>query len=150
MIKVGGAFDGIFHDGITLPGSIMRDITPKRSHCQCCSNLLEDGFIVRSQTDLESRIKLAMTILVDYDDGPEMSFTIGKASHPIPEVIRNFQVKTKSFLHDNLPNLKPTSPQFLLPGQEAGGQRADGLHNQKTARLLTTSIIAENRSIVNG
>lgn len=150
VIEVGYPSDSIFHDGITVSSRIIGIIAPKCSHSQYFSNPFEDRFIIGPQTEFEGRVKLAMTILVDHNDGPKMSFAVGKASHPIAEPIGYFQIKAQSFLHRNLPKLKPTSPQFLLPGQEVGGKRADGLHNQKTARLLTIPMIAQNRSIVNG
>ena len=99
-------------------------------------DILQSWFVVSPQFDFELNTQYLLAALaVASQVCSEMAFTISKASEPMAKIIGNFQIKSQSSLHDSLPRIKPTSPQFVLPAQTVGGQRADGPYIQSKDRF---------------
>ena len=99
----------------------------KMANSEGMANRFQPYPIVSPHTDMETKSQLLISIVLAIYTGRETTFASHIATEKPAKLISNFQIKTKSFLHDDLPKMKPTNPLLLLLARRADGKRTDGL-----------------------
>lgn len=136
MIEISNGIDLITSHRIGVSFPNFSNVDP--AHAKSLSDIFESELFICSQADEICCYEPPITPPV-LNSCHKTAFPCAESSQEVTKLVGHFQIKSKSFLHRNLPNKEPTNPLLVLPWYRADGQRIDGLTIYIKDRLPCTN-----------